>query len=429
MTNIIVVGTQWGDEGKGKIIDLISEHVKHVVRAQGGNNAGHTILVDNEEYKLHLIPSGILYPQMQCYIGAGVVIDPEVLLSEIEGLESRGIDVSGRLWVSPRAHVILPHHRKLDSAMESSRDGKVIGTTGRGIGPCYADKASRIGIRIGEFIRPEIFHKLLREISDLKNRELQKIYSADSVDFDETLASYSAYAEKLKKFVAPVERMIHHAIKDRESMLFEGAQGTFLDLTFGTYPYVTSSNTTSGGVCAGAGIGPGCIDSVIGIVKAYATRVGEGCFPTEVSDKDSFLNHENAREFGVTTGRKRRIGWFDAVLVRQAVQLNGITSLALTKLDILDALESVKICVGYTIDGEKYDYLPSSFEGLGNIVPIYETIPGWKVSTRDVRSYEDLPYNAKCFIVRVEELCEASVGIISVGPGRAHSIVRQETVV
>lgn len=426
MPSVILVGAQWGDEGKGKIIDILTSQANHIVRSQGGNNAGHTIIIGQEEYKLHLIPSGILQPHTQCYIGAGTVIDPSVLIQEIDNLQKRGIAVKGRLWVSPAAHVIFPYHRLLDLLLEKKKGERSIGTTGRGIGPCYADKANRLGIRIGELIRPDIFNKVLSSVLNLKNEELTKLFDIEELKFEEIHKQYAQYAEALKPYISGVEEIINQAIDNRENVLFEGAQGTFLDITLGTYPYVTSSNTISGGICMGAGVGPSKIDHTLGVMKAYTTRVGNGPLPTEVSEKETFLDHHKAREFGTTTGRKRRIGWFDAVLAKTAVRLNGLQSLAITKLDILDTLETIKICIGYQINGQRHDHLPYLTEDLELITPIYETVPGWRKSTVDISDYEELPENAKKYLKKIEQLCGIPISMISVGPEREKTIILKD---
>lgn len=423
MPSVIVVGAQWGDEGKGKIIDLLTEHAQHIVRAQGGNNAGHTILIGQEEYKLHLIPSGILHPHTQCYIGAGTVIDPEVLICELNQLQERGASVNGRLWISPRAHVIFPYHKKLDLLFEKRKGPFSIGTTGKGIGPCYADKANRIGICLGEMLRPDIFAKVLKFGLSLKNEEFAKIYQTEVLSFESIYEPYQRFAEFLKPFVKDIEEDVYQAIKSGANILFEGAQGTFLDLTSGTYPYVTSSNTVASGICVGAGIGPNHIDHTLGVIKAYTTRVGNGPFPTEVPEEETFLNHVQAREFGTTTGRKRRIGWFDAILAKTAVRLNSLNSLALTKLDILDTLAEIKVCIGYTLEGKKINYLPSLIDDVEKVKPIYETLPGWQKSTTLIKRHEDLPTEAKKYLKFIEELCEIPISIISTGPSRECTMI------
>lgn len=423
MPSIIVVGAQWGDEGKGKIIDILTSQAKHIVRAQGGNNAGHTILIGDQEYKLHLIPSGILHQHTYCYIGAGTVIDPEVLIQEMSALEARGISCKGRLMISPAAHVIFPYHRTLDLLLEQKKGERAIGTTGRGIGPCYADKANRLGIRMGELIRPDIFSKILKSVLTLKNEELTKLYGHEEIPFEEVLQTYLGYADFLKHYVDNVEEKINNALEAGENILFEGAQGTFLDITSGTYPFVTSSNTVAGGICVGAGVGPSRIDHTIGVLKAYTTRVGNGPLPSETSEEENFLDHQLAREYGTTTGRKRRIGWFDSVLAKTAVRLNGLDSFAITKLDILDELDTIKICVGYQINGMRHDHLPSLAEDLEKIMPIYETMPGWKQSTCGMTTYEQLPERAKDYLRRIESLCKIPISMISLGPERERTII------
>lgn len=426
MPSVIVVGAQWGDEGKGKIIDILTSQAKHIVRAQGGNNAGHTIMIGNEEYKLHLIPAGMLQAHTQCYISAGTVIDPEVLIQEMQGLENRGIRVKGRLWLSPAAHVIFPYHRQLDLLMEQQKGERSIGTTGRGIGPCYADKANRLGIRIGELMRPDLFHKILKSVIQIKNDELSKLYGAEKCNEEEIFKQYSHFADLLRPHLANVEELVNKVLDSNENILFEGAQGTFLDITNGTYPYVTSSNTIAGGICVGAGVGPSRIDHTIGVIKAYTTRVGNGPLPTEAKENEYFLDHKQAREFGTTTGRKRRIGWFDGVLAKTAVRLNGLQSMAVTKMDILDELETIKVCVGYQINGKRHDHLPSLAEDLESVSPIYETLPGWKKVTTEISSYDELPENAKNYLSFIEDICSIPISMISLGPQRDKTILLQD---
>jgi adenylosuccinate synthase len=426
MPSVIVVGAQWGDEGKGKIIDILTSKAQHIVRAQGGNNAGHTILIGKEEYKLHLIPSGILHPHTQCYIGAGTVLDPEVLIQEIESLESRGYNLKKRLWISPAAHVIFPYHKQIDLLLEKKKGERSIGTTGRGIGPCYADKANRLGIRMGELIRPDLFPKALQSLLNLKNEELKQLYSAEHLSYNSMLQQYTGYANFLNSYVASFEPIICEAIKNKEHVLFEGAQGTFLDITSGTYPFVTSSNTVAAGICVGAGIGPSYIDHTLGVVKAYTTRVGNGPLPSEVEDDQYFLDHDQAREYGTTTGRKRRIGWFDAVLVKTAICLNGLQSMALTKLDILDNLREIKICTGYHFHGKLQQHLPSIADDFALLEPVYETLPGWNTPTHQLTKYEDLPTNAKNYLKRIETLCGIPISLISVGPERENTIILKD---
>jgi len=423
MSGLIVVGVQWGDEGKGKIIDLLSAQADWIVRAQGGNNAGHTVVIGQEEYKLNLIPSGIFNPQAFCAIAAGTVIDPAVLLAEIEQLEKRNIQVKDRLWISPGAHLILPYHKQIDSLQEKKKGKLAVGTTGRGIGPCYADKANRIGIQVGQWIDSELFSALLNHILPLKNEEIVKLYGGDPIDYASLLKDYSQMAKKLNPFVKPFELDLHKALEGRENVLFEGAQGAFLDNTHGTYPFVTSSSTLSAGICMGAGVGPVSIGHVLGVVKAYTTRVGNGPFPTELKEHELFLNHHEAREFGTTTGRRRRVGWFDAVMARTGVRLNGIQSLALTKLDILDSVDELKICTGYTLGSKTVKFMPALTSELEKVVPFYESMPGWKSSTRGIRDPGELPREARAYLKRIEQLCGVPISILSMGPGREDTLI------
>lgn len=397
MSCVIIIGTQWGDEGKGKIVDALSPSFRHIVRAQGGNNAGHTVIVNERSFKFHLIPSGILHPHTQCYIGGGTVIDPDVLMAEIKELN----DVRGKLWISPHAHVIFTYHRLLDQQSELSKGKEAIGTTGRGIGPCYSDKINRIGINMGLFTDSDQFLPYFEKIYKLKQREVEL------PPFKEMAAHYSAAAAALKPYVSPIEHTLHQALKRGEKVLLEGAQGSELDITFGSYPYVTSSNTTAGGMCAGSGIGPSRITHTLGVVKAYSTRVGNGPFPTE---ETNLPFTSKAREIGTTTGRQRRMGWFDAPIVKRAVELNGIDSLAITKLDVLDGVEQLKICTGYKADG----------------APIYEQLPGWKGKTEGVTEEQRLPKEARAYLKRIQELCEAPISLISTGPEREQLIISGE---
>jgi adenylosuccinate synthase len=418
----IVVGAQWGDEGKGKIVDLLSERTRHIVRAQGGNNAGHTVVVGNEEYKLHLIPSGILHPHTTCWIAGGTVIDPQVLVSEIKELIKKNLNVEGRLFVSKEAHVILPYHRLFDQLIEQKKGAQAIGTTGRGIGPCYADKTSRIGIRIAELMDERAFAAVLKSVLEIKNGELKALFNHAPLSFDEIFSEYQSFAKFLKPYVAPVEEKVFEAAKRGETVLLEGAQGTFLDITFGTYPYVTSSSTLAAGICLGAGLGPSAITHTLGVVKAYTTRVGQGPFPTEVSEDQIFLNHKTAREYGTTTQRKRRIGWFDAVLVKNAARLNGLNSIAVTKLDVLDHLEEIKICIGYKLDGKVQESIPLLPQELARLIPIYETHKGWNRSTKAIEHFQDLPSEAKSYLERIQELVGVPISLLSLGPAREQTL-------
>jgi len=423
VANIVIVGTQWGDEGKGKIVDLLSEFADFVVRFQGGNNAGHTIVVNGEQFISHLVPSGILQKKT-CLIGNGMVVDPEVLLKELDNLKSKGIDVgSDNLKISEKAHIIMPYHKQIDLAREKKKGDKKIGTTGRGIGPCYEDKACRRGIRFVELIDFEGFIEKIRTILEEKNFYLKHYLSSETVDPESIIDQYKGYAERLAPHVVNISVVMNQAIKANKQILFEGAQGTHLDIDHGTYPYVTSSNTISGNACCGAGIGPKEITGVIGIVKAYTTRVGEGPFPTELFDEIGDAIQVKGAEFGATTGRKRRCGWLDSVLLRNSARLNGLTGLAITKLDVLGELESLKICTAYEYNGEIIHDFPASIKILKACKPVFETLPGWSEDISDVRKIDDLPQNAKNYLKRIEELTETPINIISVGPGRDQTII------
>lgn len=419
MTTVAIMGMQWGDEGKGKITHLLSNQATHIARAQGGNNAGHTVVSEGKEYRFHVIPSGILFPHTKCYVGGGTVIDPSSLLAEMDGLVKHGIQYVKRLYISAYAHVIFPYHRLLDQLAEKQKGAAAVGTTGRGIGPCYSDKINRCGIRMADLMS-EGFEQRLKETLAIKNRELQGLYGHEPLMLEPILKEYQEYARKLAPFVAPVEEMLYKAAKRKEKILFEGAQGALLDNTFGTYPFVTSSCTLSGGICSGMGLGPSAVDQVLGVTKVYTTRVGNGPFPTELKSEEMalFPDHQASREVGTTTGRKRRMGWLDLALLRHTMVLNGVTSLALMKLDILDQLEEIKICVGY----KQSTHFPATVEELARAIPIYETHVGWKQSTQDVQVYNELPKNAKAYIRRIEELCELPVALISVGPDREKTI-------
>jgi adenylosuccinate synthase len=428
MPSVIVVGAQWGDEGKGKVIDLLAERADFVVRSQGGNNAGHTIVVKAEEFRFHLIPSGILYPHVQCFITGGTVIDPKVLLEELKGLHEKGISLEGRLQISPYAHIIFPYHRILDKLYEERKGDLAIGTTGRGIGPCYADKASRIGIRMCELVEPALFEKKLRFALSLKNQELQALFQHSAFDFEDIFKEYSSYGKQLASYIGDAEKSVAKACRQNKNVLFEGAHGTLLDLTFGTYPFVTSSSTLSSGVSGGAGVGPSRIDHTLGVVKAYTTRVGAGPLPTALSEKEKslFLDNAAAREVGTTTGRNRRMGWFDACLVRHAACLNGMDSLALMKLDVLDSLEEIKICTGYRLQGQLLDSPPPTTEDLEKVEPVYETLPGWNCPTTEITDYNQLPKEAVRYIDRICELVSTPISILSLGPARERTLFIQE---
>ncbi|BFM12994.1 adenylosuccinate synthase [Simiduia litorea] len=421
--NVVVLGTQWGDEGKGKIVDLLTDQVAIVARFQGGHNAGHTLVINGKKTVLHLIPSGILREGVSCLIGNGVVLSPEALMKEMKGLEDSGVPVRERLRLSPACPLILPYHVALDQAREIAKGDAKIGTTGRGIGPAYEDKVARRSLRLGDLFAPERFEKKLREVMELHNFTLTQYYKVPAVDVEEVLALAKEWAVQLKPMVADVIDILHSARENGEGILFEGAQGSLLDIDHGTYPFVTSSNTTAGGTATGSGFGPLYLDYVLGITKAYTTRVGSGPFPTELScDVGEYLGVKG-HEFGATTGRKRRTGWFDAVAVRHAIRINSMSGMCLTKLDVLDGLKEVKICVGYkNAAGEKMG-VPCDAEGWALVVPEYEVMPGWTESTVGATTLEQLPQNARNYIARLEALTGAPIDIVSTGPDRVETIV------
>lgn len=427
MANVVIVGSQWGDEGKGKITDMISKKTDVVVRYQGGNNAGHTVVVEEGEFKLHLIPSGILYEDTTCVIANGVVIDPAVLLEEIESLLDRGVGVND-FHISSNAHVIMPYHRQLDQLEEARKGNGKIGTTGRGIGPVYMDKIGRFGIKMGDLLNEEVLREKLEAVLELKNSILTEVYDADSFDIDELVAEYLEYGEQLEEYITDTSYLVNQAIKQGDNVLFEGAQGTLLDIDHGTYPYVTSSNPTAGGACTGVGVGPTKIDSVLGIVKAYTTRVGAGPFPTELTGEMGEIIRKQGQEFGTTTGRPRRCGWLDATIVRYAARVNGLTSLAVTKLDVLDGLEKIKVCTGYKYKGEVLEEFPTDQKVLAECEPIYEEFDGWDEDTSQIRKYDNLPENAKTYLNRLSELVGVKVSILSIGPKREETIIIDEFV-
>ena len=422
--NVVVLGTQWGDEGKGKIVDLLTDQVSLVTRFQGGHNAGHTLVIDGKKTVLHLIPSGILRDGVTCLIGNGVVLSPEALLKEITGLEETGVPVRSRLRLSPACPLILPYHVALDQARELARGDAKIGTTGRGIGPAYEDKVVRRGLRLGDLVDLDTFAVKLREILAYHNFVLTNYFKVEEVSFDKVLADCKLWAAQLIPMMADVTELLHTAREQGESILFEGAQGSLLDIDHGTYPYVTSSNTTAGGTATGSGFGPLYLDYVLGITKAYTTRVGSGPFPTELGCEIGEYLGKKGHEFGATTGRKRRCGWFDAVAVRHANRINSVTGICLTKLDVLDGLDTVKICIGYLDSkGNPIATMPYDADGWADLKPIYEEMPGWAESTVGAQSLNDLPANARAYIRRLEELVKAPIDIISTGPDRVETIV------
>lgn len=422
--NVAVVGAQWGDEGKGKLIDILSSDKDITVRYQGGSNAGHTVVVGDKEYIFHLLPSAILHKGKVCVIGNGVVVDPKALIKEIEDLGDRGLKVTPRrLKISDRCHIVMPYHRILDGLRESKRKNK-IGTTGRGIGPCYADKVSRCGIRLIDLLNPKILKSKLSDNLREKNEIFRKVYGAKSFPLTRIYQEYMEYGKRLKPYVCDTVIFLNEEIKKNKTILFEGAQGTFLDIDFGTYPFVTSSNSIAGGVASGTGVGPTKIDRIIACVKAYTTRVGEGPFPTEFSDRLKEEIRIKGNEYGATTGRPRRCGWFDSVLVRYSVIVNGISELAIMKLDVLDELNKIKICIGYKYRGKIYKNFPTDFEILSHAKPVYEEVEGWNVPTTGIRVYGKLPKNAKAYIKRLEELLQVGVKYVSVGSKRDEIIFR-----
>ncbi|WP_106419829.1 adenylosuccinate synthase [Salinicola tamaricis] len=421
--NVVVLGTQWGDEGKGKVVDLLTESAAAVVRFQGGHNAGHTLVIDGQKTVLHLIPSGVLRDDKICVIGNGVVLSPEALIDEIKELEAKGVPVRERLRLSPACPLILPYHVRLDQAREKARGVAKIGTTGRGIGPAYEDKVARRGLRLGDMLHRERFASKLGEVLDYHNFVLTRYHGEPAVDFQEVLDQAMAFAEELRPMVCDAVTLVHDIRKSGENILFEGAQGSLLDIDHGTYPFVTSSNTTAGGTATGSGVGPLYLDYVLGITKAYTTRVGSGPFPTELFDEFGRHLAEKGHEFGATTGRARRCGWFDAVALRHAVQINSVSGICLTKLDVLDGLENIRVCVGYrSKDGETIDN-PVDSEGYEVIEPLYHDLPGWNESTLGVKRVEELPANARAYIAFLEQEVGTPIDIISTGPDRNETIV------
>ena len=424
--NVVVVGAQWGDEGKGKVVDLLTENAAAVVRFQGGHNAGHTLVINGQKTVLHLIPSGILRDGVDCLIGNGVVLAPDALLTEIDALEKRGVAVMERLRLSEACPLILPYHIALDQAREKKRGNQAIGTTGRGIGPAYEDKVARRAIRLGDLLNKDRFAAKLAEVMDYHNFVLQHYFKVNAVDFQKVFDETLTMTERLRPLVTDTTLLLGEHRQRGSNVLFEGAQGAMLDIDHGTYPYVTSSNTTAGGAATGTGLGPGYLDYVLGITKAYTTRVGGGPFPTELFDKTGDYLAERGHEFGSTTGRRRRCGWFDAAVLRRSVLNNSVSGLCVTKLDVLDGLESIQVCVGYRCGGERLDYAPLGAEALAACEPIYEELPGWKQPTAGVRRYEQLPANTLAYLRRLEELTERPIAIVSTGPDRADTIVLRD---
>jgi adenylosuccinate synthase len=424
MANVVIVGAQWGDEGKGKVVDIYTEYADDIVRYQGGNNAGHTLVVGTEKVVLHLIPSGILHEGKRCIIGNGVVLDPAVFIKEIVKLKESGrLKDDSCLLLSESLHIIMPYHKQIDIARESKSGDKKIGTTGRGIGPCYEDKIGRRGIRLMDLLNKEVFARKLKDFLVEKNFLLEKMLGEAPCDYNAILDEYSAYAQVLGKYAADTSLIISKDLQNGKKILFEGAQGTLLDVDYGTYPYVTSSSTCVGGVCTGSGIGPREINEIIGISKAYVTRVGSGPFPTELFDADGDQLRESGGEFGSTTGRPRRCGWFDAMVLRYAVRINGLTGIALTKLDVLSGFDSIKICTGYTLNGKSLETLPAALEAFENCQPVYEEMSGWKSDITGAKTFEELPANARAYVQRLQELSGCPIVLVSVGPRRDQTII------
>jgi len=421
--NVVVIGTQWGDEGKGKLVDLLTDQVQAVVRFQGGHNAGHTLVINGKTTVLHLVPSGVLREDVQCLIGNGVVLSIEALLKEIKILESAGVPVRSRLLISEACALILPIHVAIDQAREIAKGAKAIGTTGRGIGPAYEDKIARRGVRAGDLLNPELFAEKLRELCQFHNFMLTEYYKVPAVDFEEMLAESLALAEQITPMLIDVAEKLHHYQVEGSNLLFEGAQGALLDIDHGTYPYVTSSNTTAGGAATGTGVGPLDIDYVLGITKAYSTRVGNGPFPTELDDAYGQHLGEKGHEFGATTGRKRRTGWFDAVSMRKSAQMNSLSGMCLTKLDVLDGLDKIGICIAYKIAGKEVTVAPLGAEKYAECVPVIEYMAGWSEVTKGITELEQLPANARAYIARLEELVGVDIAILSTGPERNETIV------
>lgn len=427
MPGLVLLGAQWGDEGKGKITDYLAERADYVVRYQGGNNAGHTVVVNGEEFKLRLIPSGIISGHATCVIANGVVVDLKVLIKEMEYLKAKGVDVS-RLLISDRCHLIMPYHIKQDECEELAKGANKIGTTKNGIGPCYMDKCARIGLRMGDIVDPEYFLERLKNAVAIKNDLLGKLYGIEPFDAEEIAKEYLALAEQIKGQITDTSFLLDEALKNGKKVCFEGAQGTLLDIDHGTYPFVTSSNPNAGAACVGAGVGPQHINSVLGIIKSYTTRVGAGPFPSEQDNEIGVELQTRGHEFGTVTGRTRRCGWLDLALVNYSIRINGITELALMKLDILDTLPEIQICTGYRLRGEEIKYFPGRLDDLELVEPIYETVPGWECDTTSCTSYDELPEAAKAFVARVETLTGVPVKIVAVGPGREQTIIRDHII-
>lgn len=422
MSSVVVVGTQWGDEGKGKITDFLSKQAEVVARYQGGDNAGHTIVFNDTKYKLHLIPSGIFYSDKTCVIGNGMVVNPKSLVTELAYLHERGVSTDN-LRISNRAHIILPYHQLQDKLEEEAKGDAKVGTTLKGIGPCYMDKAARIGLRIADLLDKEVFAEKLKTVLAIKNRMFVKMYEVDPIEFNDIFEEYYAYGQQFAKYVCDTSVVLNNALDEEQKVLFEGAQGVLLDIDHGTYPFVTSSNAASGGVSSGAGIGPSKIDHVVGVCKAYTSRVGDGPFPTQLDDEIGHTIREVGKEYGTTTGRPRRVGWFDSVVVRHSRRVSGITDLCLNSIDVLTGLDTLKICTAYEYEGKLLDEYPPNFRVLEKCVPVYEELPGWTEDITGVRKFEDLPENAQRYVRRIEELTSIELLTFSVGPAREQTVI------
>jgi adenylosuccinate synthase len=418
------VGAQWGDEGKAKIVDFLTEEADMVIRFQGGANAGHTVEVGDQKFVFHLIPAGVMHPGKQCLIGNGVVLDPAQLLREIDEVRGKGFDIEGRLWIAENAQVVLPYHKVLDQLKEKAAGKAAIGTTGRGIGPAYYDKANRSGVRVADLLEEGQLRERVKAMGALHNDIIVKVFGGDPVSPDAVFEEYRALGRKMAPYVADTVALANRALKQGKRLLFEGAQGTILDVDHGTYPFVTSSNTVSAAACVGSGVGPTAIHQVLGVVKAYTTRVGNGPFPTEIEGDIGKELRRIGNEYGATTGRERRCGWFDAVLVRRAAMVNGLTHLAITKMDVMDTFEEIKVCSAYEVDGKRTDQFPAQLTRLAKVKPVWETLPGWKSSTAGITDWEALPENARRYLARLSELLEVPIGLISLGPKRHQTIRR-----
>jgi len=423
MPNRVVIGSQWGDEGKAKIVDFLTQYADIIVRFQGGANAGHTVKADDREFIFHLIPSGIMHPNKVCVIGNGVVFDPKQAILEIKDLVAKGISVENRILIAENAHVVLPWHIACDKLKEAKAGKSAIGTTGRGIGPCYSDKVNRHGVRVGDLLNEQELRTRIEDIAVFRNEEFKKMFGSESIDPEPVIKEYLEFGKQLKAYICDTVSYLFESLKNKKQIIFEGAQGTILDVDHGTYPFVTSSNTVAGYASCGSGVGPTTIDQVIGVVKAYTTRVGNGPFPTELSDEIGEKFREIGGEYGATTGRPRRCGWFDAPVVRKAAAVNGLTHLAITKLDVLDTFKEIKICTSYRLEGKDLLYFPNRLAQVSLCEPIYETIPGWECSTAKCRSWSDLPPNAQKYLTRISELADVKIGIVSIGAKRDESIV------